>query len=84
MIGCGMARVLLFDVNETLLDLRVLDPVFERAFGDASLRRQWFGLVLRNAMALTITGDYEDFLASLCPAHRGGGRPGIDYLPLGK
>ena len=63
MIGCGMARVLLFDVNETLLDLRVLDPVFERAFGDASLRRQWFGLVLRNAMALTITGDYEDFLA---------------------
>lgn len=27
---------------------------------------------------------YEDFLASLCPAHRGGGRPGIDYLPLGE
>jgi hypothetical protein len=27
---------------------------------------------------------YEDFLASLCPAHRGGGKPGIDYLPLGK
>ena len=26
---------------------------------------------------------YEDFLASLCPAHRGGGKPGIDYLPLG-
>lgn len=58
-----MPRVLLFDVNETLLDLRVLDPVFERAFGDASVRRQWFGLVLRNAMALTITEDYEDFLA---------------------
>ncbi|UCH28393.1 MAG: haloacid dehalogenase type II [Myxococcales bacterium] len=58
-----MARVLVFDVNETLLDLRVLDPVFERAFGDASIRRQWFGLVLRNAMALTITGDYEDFIA---------------------
>ena len=57
-----MARVLLFDVNETLLDLRVLDPIFERTFGDASVRRQWFGLVLRNAMALTITGDYEDFL----------------------
>jgi hypothetical protein len=27
---------------------------------------------------------YEDFLASLCPAHRGGGKPGIDYLPLGE
>ena len=57
-----MPRVLLFDVNETLLDLRVLDPVFQRAFGDASVRQQWFALVLRNAMALTITGDYEDFL----------------------
>ena len=63
MVRCGVARVLLFDVNETLLDLRVLDPVFERAFGDASVRRQWFGLVLRNAMALTITGDYQDFVA---------------------
>jgi 2-haloacid dehalogenase len=58
-----MARVLLFDVNETLLDLQVLDPVFERVFGDASVRRQWFGLVLRNAMATTITGDYADFLS---------------------
>ena len=27
---------------------------------------------------------YEDFLASLCPAHRGGGKPDIDYLPLGR
>lgn len=63
MLGFGMPRVLLFDVNETLLDLRVLDPVFERAFGDASIRRHWFGLVLRNAMTLTITGDYENFIA---------------------
>ena len=63
MLRCIVARVLLFDVNETLLDLQVLDPVFERAFGDASVRQQWFGLVLRNAMALTITGDYEDFIA---------------------
>ena len=27
---------------------------------------------------------YEDFLASLCPAHRGAGDPGTDYLPLGE
>ena len=26
------------------------------------MRKQWFGLVLRNAMALTITGDYSDFV----------------------
>jgi len=27
---------------------------------------------------------YEEFLASLCPAHRGGGKPGVEYLPLGE
>ena len=31
-------RILAFDVNETLLDLRGLDPLFEEALGDASLR----------------------------------------------
>jgi 2-haloacid dehalogenase len=58
----GMMQTLVFDVNETLLDLRVLDPIFERAFGDAGVRRQWFGLVLRNAMTLTMTGAYQDFI----------------------
>jgi 2-haloacid dehalogenase len=53
---------LVFDVNETLLDLRVLDPTFERVFGDATVRRQWFGLVLRNAMTLTMTGAHQDFI----------------------
>ena len=58
-----MNRTLVFDVNETLLDLSVLDAHFERLFGDGSVRKQWFGLVLRNAMTLTITGDYSDFVA---------------------
>lgn len=58
-----MARALVFDVNETLLDLRILDPIFERVFGDAAVRRQWFGLLLRNAMTMTMTGAHEDFIA---------------------
>ncbi len=33
-----MARVILFDVNETLLDLAALDPYFVRVFGDAEGR----------------------------------------------
>lgn len=38
-----MARVCVFDVNETLLDMAALDPHFERLFGDATARGRWFG-----------------------------------------
>ena len=33
---------LVFDVNETLLDLTTLEPVFARAFGDAAVMRSSF------------------------------------------
>src|SRR4028118_966551 len=56
-----MARVCLFDVNETLLDLGALDPHFERAFGDAGVRRGWFLQVLQSALVATVTGVYSDF-----------------------
>jgi 2-haloacid dehalogenase len=56
-----MARVCVFDVNETLLDLGALDPHFERAFGDAAVRRAWFSQLLHSAFLATITGAYSDF-----------------------
>ena len=56
-----MARVCVFDVNETLLDLGSLDPYFEDAFGDASVRRAWFLQMLQSAFVATITGAYSDF-----------------------
>lgn len=56
-----MPRVCLFDVNETLLDLGALDPHFERAFGDAGVRRSWFLQVLQSALVATVTGAYSDF-----------------------
>lgn len=56
-----MKKLIVFDVNETLLDLRALDPHFERTFGSASVRTSWFGLVLRNSLVATITGQYDDF-----------------------
>ena len=51
----------MFDVNETLLDLRVLDPEFARVFGDAGVRRQWFQQLLASAFVSVITGRYADF-----------------------
>jgi 2-haloacid dehalogenase len=56
-----MARVCVFDVNETLLDLAALDPHFERAFGDAGVRRVWFMQLLQSALVATVTNTYSDF-----------------------
>ncbi|MFK7602156.1 haloacid dehalogenase type II [Deinococcus sp. SM5_A1] len=56
-----MPNVVVFDVIETLLDLKALDPYFVRVFGDAGAREQWFGRVLKTALTSTITGPYRDF-----------------------
>ena len=56
-----MPGILAFDVNETLLDLRVLDAKFEQAVGDPGLRAQWFALMLQVAFVGTMTGSYVSF-----------------------
>lgn len=56
-----MKKIIVFDVNETLLDLKALDPKFEEVFGSASIRTSWFSQVLRNSLVSTITGQYDDF-----------------------
>jgi 2-haloacid dehalogenase len=56
-----MARVCVFDVNETLLDLGALDPHFERVYDDAGVRRSWFLQLLQSALVATVTGVYSDF-----------------------
>jgi 2-haloacid dehalogenase len=59
--GDCMKKLIVFDVNETMLDMGVLDPLFEKAFGRASIRTLWFATVLRNSLVSTITGQYDDF-----------------------
>jgi 2-haloacid dehalogenase len=44
-----------------LLDLAALDPLFERAFGNASVRRLWFSQVLQSAFLSNITDAYVTF-----------------------
>ena len=56
-----MKRVCVFDVNETLLDLAALDPLFERIFGHASVRSLWFNQMLQSAFVATITDAYTTF-----------------------
>ena len=56
-----MKHVLVFDVNETLLDLAALEPHFARVFGDARVRIEWFQTMLQSALLATITGPYKTF-----------------------
>jgi len=57
----GPPSVLVFDVNETLLDIESLAPHFERMFGDADVLRTWFGELVTYSMTLTLSGYYVDF-----------------------
>lgn len=54
-------RVLVFDVNGTLLDLSALQPHFEELFGDPGIMGEWFGRLLRGSLVATITGRYAPF-----------------------
>jgi 2-haloacid dehalogenase len=53
--------VIVFDVNETLLDIEILNPFFERTFGDARVMRQWFSELILYSQALTLSGNYAPF-----------------------
>ncbi len=54
-------RVIVFDVNETLLDIETLNPLFARVFGDARVMRQWFAELILYSEALTLSGSYTPF-----------------------
>src|SRR3954467_3503065 len=52
-----MHRIVAFDVNETLLDLRALDTLF----GDVARRKRWFAQMLQIAFVGIITDPYIGF-----------------------
>ena len=53
--------LIVFDVNETLLDLETMGPTFERIFGDRSAMRLWFANFILYSAALTVAGCYVPF-----------------------
>ena len=56
-----MPRIIVFDVNETLLDVDALEPHFARAFGDALALREWFSTALLYSEVASLAGPYSDF-----------------------
>lgn len=53
--------LIVFDVNETLLDLESLAPTFERIFADKAALRLWFSNFILYSAALTVAGQYVPF-----------------------
>ncbi len=56
-----MKPVLLFDVNETLLDLTALDTLFADKLGNPALRPLWFAQMLQLSFVGGLTGEYINF-----------------------
>ncbi|HZA08949.1 haloacid dehalogenase type II [Mycobacterium sp.] len=55
--------VLVFDVNETLIDIEALTPLFAQIFGDPRAMREWFGQLIMYSMTAAMSHRYVDFFA---------------------
>jgi 2-haloacid dehalogenase len=53
--------LIVFDVNETLLDLETMVPIFERIFKDQGAMRLWFANLILYSCALTVADAYVPF-----------------------
>jgi 2-haloacid dehalogenase len=52
---------IVFDVNETLLDLRTMELIFERIFRDKGAMRLWFANLVMYSVVLTMVDSYVPF-----------------------
>lgn len=54
---------ILFDINETVLDLSSLRPKFKTAFDDAGVTATWFAMLLHASTVCALTGVKTGFAA---------------------
>jgi 2-haloacid dehalogenase len=57
----GVPSILVFDINETLLDIEFMSPIFEHVFGDRKVLREWFNQLILYSNAVTLSGPYVTF-----------------------
>ena len=53
--------IIVFDVNETLLDIDTLTPFFTRVFGKQNILREWFAQLVLYSQTMTLSGLYTPF-----------------------
>ena len=56
-----MPSILVFDINETTLDIEYTAPVFERVFGNKAVLREWFAQLILYSNAISLAGPYATF-----------------------
>ncbi len=73
---------LVFDINETTLDIDYTAPVFARVFGNKAVLREWFAQLILYSNAISLAGPYvtffelgEGLLKMLADIHRVSVRP---------
>ncbi len=54
-------KVLLFDVNETLLDLTTVREAVNAVLLDEHGAAVWFSNLLHHSLVMTVNGQYSDF-----------------------
>lgn len=52
---------ILFDINETVLDLSSLKPLFAQHFGSEAITATWFSMLLHSSNVCALTGVKSDF-----------------------
>jgi 2-haloacid dehalogenase len=55
--------VLVFDVNETLINFESMNELFERIYGDKRVMREWLGHLILYSMTITLSGLYVDYFS---------------------
>lgn len=54
-------NIILFDINETVLNLNTLKPKFKAAFGDEGVTATWFSMLLHSSTVCIMTDVKTDF-----------------------
>jgi 2-haloacid dehalogenase len=63
--NCEEPALLVFDVNEKLIDLESINALFERLFGDRRAMREWLTHLIMYSITVTLSGLYKDFFLSM-------------------
>lgn len=60
-VSTSRPHAIIFDMNETLLDLAPLREAVNKAFDNPGAFQQWFGQMLLHSQTATLTGNYFNF-----------------------